>query len=105
MLLFLLIISYLFELIDIFNALPVRVIGTGYRLLWPAPWRQIAGVVAYGLPAMDGIQMAALSIGSPEPRSLSVGRRYSERDANGFAIRLVVEGNVCRWLATASVSD
>ena len=39
MLLFLLVILYLFELIDIFSNLPVRVIGTGYRLLWLASWR------------------------------------------------------------------
>ena len=35
---FILVIFYLFELIDIFNALSVRVIGTEYRPGWPAPW-------------------------------------------------------------------
>ena len=46
--LILLIIFYLFELIDIFNALSVRVIGTGYRLCGQHLSGHIAGVAASG---------------------------------------------------------
>ena len=53
MLLFLLVVLYLFELIDIFSDLPVRVIGAGYRPGWPAfgrpDWRDSdAGNPGYG---------------------------------------------------------
>ena len=102
MLLFLLVILYIFEFIDIFNAPTIREIGPGYRLCGQHLGGQIGEIATPGIPAMDGVHMAALSIGSPEPRLLSVGRRYSERDANGFAIRLLAVGDVRRWLATVS---
>ena len=58
-LLILLIILYLFELIDIFNALSVRVIGAGYR-----PDRRGCGVWApgYGWYPKGGLGIGCLPV-------------------------------------------